>query len=142
MTTQRWTSLGEVYIAAPAAPSPASFGVTVGGVLAAIGAFSYWRGHLLRAEAASAIGLVLIAIAVIRPPWLTRLAKGWGRVGHAVGWINSRLLLTALFAVVIWPIGVISRLLGSDPLGRRRTGSGWTAYSTRIRDARHVERMF
>ena len=143
MTMRRWSSLGEVYVAPPKAPSHRSFGLTVGGVLAAIALFSLWRGHMVRAEVVAAIGAALIIAALVRPASLAGIAKGWGRVGHALGWINSRILLTALFVVVLWPVGLVSRVFGSDPLDRRRrTGSFWIAYSSRLRDPKHYERLF
>ena len=142
-TSHRWRALGEVHIAAPIAPTPRSFGLTVGGVFAAIAFFSLLRHHIVRSEIAAAIAAVLLLAALIRPASLAPLARGWGRVGHLLGWINSRILLTALFALVLWPIGAASRLFGSDPLGRRRSsGSYWKAYSTRLRDPKHYERMY
>ena len=143
MTQYRWRAFGEVFVAAPPAPKPRSFGLTVGGVLAAIALFSLWRHHIIRAEIVGAASATLILAALIRPAVLTPLAAVWGRVGHALGWINSRILLTALFGLVLWPFGFLGRILGSDPLGRRRSGgSFWTPYSTRLRDPRHYERMF
>ena len=142
-TVHRWRALGRVYVAAPPAPSQRSFGFTVGGVLAAIALFSLWRGHQVRAEIAAAISGCLLLAAVARPSSLARIAAGWGRVGHALGWVNSRILLAVLFILVLWPIGLISRLFGSDPLGqRRRHESFWTAYSVRVRDPKHYERLF
>ena len=139
----RWRGLGEVNVAAPPAPTPRSFGFTVGGALAAIAAFSLWRRHIVRAEIVAVASAALLLTALVQPAWLKPLARGWGRLGHALGWFNSRVLLTLLFVVVLWPVGLISRLLGSDPLGRRRSArSYWTPYSTRARDPRHYERMF
>lgn len=143
MTLHRWSSLGAVYVALPPAPSHRSFGLTVGGVLAAVAMFSAWRGYVVRAEIVGAIGAMLIVAALVRPASLAVIAKGWGRVGHALGWVNSRILLTVLFVFVLWPFGAVSRLFGSDPLDRRaRKGSFWTAYPTRLRDPKHYERLF
>jgi hypothetical protein len=143
MTMHRWSSLGDVYVAPPPAPSHRSFGLTVGGVLAAIALFSLWRGHIVRAEIVAVVAAGLVVAALARPSSLAGIAKVWGRVGHALGWINSRILLAALFIVVLWPVGLVSRLFGSDPLDRRRrVGSFWTPYSTRLRDPKHYERMF
>ena len=127
----------------PHAPTPRSFGYTVGGVLAAIALFSLWRRHLLRAEVVAAVSAALLCAAVLRPASLAPLSRGWGRVGHALGWLNSRVLLTLLFVVVVCPVGLFARLLGSDPLGRRRAArSYWTPYSKRSLDRKHYERMF
>lgn len=139
----RWRTLGDVYVARPVAPSDRKFGLSVGAVLIAIAAFSLWRGHVLRAEITAAIGLALVLAALIQPSSLRAIAAGWGRIGHALGWLNSRVLLTVLFAVVLWPIGVLSRLFGTDALGVRGSGeSFWTAYSARLRDPKHYERLF
>ena len=41
------------------------------------------------------------------------------------------------------PVSVIWRLLGKDPLERRRGQStGWSPYPARYRDPRHYERMY
>ena len=140
--THRWRALGEVYTAPPPSPTPRSFGVTVGGVLAAIALFSLWRRHVVRAEVAAAFSGVLVIAALVRPAWLVPVAKQWNRVGHLLGWLNSRVLLTAMFVLVVSPIGVLGRLFGSDPLGRRAAGSLWLPSAKRVRDPKHYERMF
>ena len=142
MTLQGWHALGEVYTAAPPSQTPRSFGFTVAGALAAIALFSLWRRHIVRAEIVTAIGGALFIAALVRPAALAPLARAWSRVGHALGWVNSRVLLTVLFVLVLWPVGVVSRLFGSDPLGRRQVGSSWVPFSKRPRDPKHYERMF
>jgi hypothetical protein len=139
----RWPTLGEVYVAKPQAPSDRKFGLSVGLVLIVIAAFSLWHGRVGRAEVTAACGLALVLAALIRPSSLRGIATGWGKIGHALGYVNSRVLLTLLFAVVIWPVGVVSRLFGSDALSVRRRGvSFWAPYSSRLRDPKHYERLF
>jgi len=143
MTAGRWRSLGDVYIAPPPAPSNRSFGLTVGLVLAAMAAFTGWRGHLLRAEILGGIGALLVAAALIHPARLTGLARAWSRVGHALGWVNSRILLSVMFVLIVWPMGLGSRLFGVDLLDtRRREGSFWLPYSARLRNRKHYENLF
>ena len=47
------------------------------------------------------IGFGLVAPLVLRVP--NRL---WWRVAQAVGWVNTRVLLTLFFAIVLTPVGV------------------------------------
>jgi hypothetical protein len=141
-TPHRWRALGTPYIAPPVAPSHRSFGLTVGGVLLLFAAFTLWRGHATRAEVLGGIGAVLVVAGVVRPSALAGLAVAWGKVGHALGWFNSRVLLTLMFVLVLWPIGVISKLFGNDPLERRKRESMWTPYPERMRDPKHFERLF
>jgi hypothetical protein len=48
-----------------------------------------------------------------------------------------------MFVLIIWPIGLISRLFGADPLERRKRGdSHWSPYPARLRDPKHFEHLF
>ena len=48
--------------------------------------------------------------------------KGWMKLGHALGWVNSHIVLGLVFIFVLQPIAYIMRLTGYDPLGRRQKG--------------------
>ena len=137
-----WRALGTAYIAPPQGPTHRSFGLTVGGVLVAFAAFTLWRGHTTRADVLGAIGGLLIVAGLVRPSSLAGLATVWGKIGHALGCFNSRVLLTVMFVLILWPIGFISRLFGNDPLERRKRESMWTPYPDRMRDPKHFERLF
>lgn len=43
-------------------------------------------------------------------------------LGHALGWINSHIILGLVFILVLQPIAYIMRLTEYDPLRRRRKG--------------------
>lgn len=51
---------------------------------------------------------------------LRALWKGWLRIARAIGVVNTAVLLTILYWLVVVPLGVILRLLGKDPLRLRR----------------------
>ena len=139
----RWTSIGTPAAAVRRAPGERAFGLTVGGVVITYAALTAWRGGVPRAEVIGGAGLLLVAIACIRPAVLKPLAAAWSRLGHAFGWFNARVLLTLMFALVFVPFGWASRLCGSDPLDRRRrAGSRWIPYPERFRDPKHFERLF
>jgi hypothetical protein len=124
--------------------SERSFGLSVGPVCGLLGAFTWWRGHQ-----AAGIGLVTVAVLLIIPAltWPS-LLKGpnavWWQVAGALGWMNTRLILSALFLVVFTPASAVARVMGWDPLRRhRRAGrDGWGAYPERIRDPAHYKRMY
>jgi hypothetical protein len=64
-------------------------------------------------------------------------------LGHALGWINSRILLSLVFYLVVTPIGFAIRLFGRDPM---RRGFDREAPSYRIprepRPGEHMRRQF
>ena len=119
-----------------------NFGVTVGGVFVVIAALQYWRGRPSAAAILLAVGLVLLIAGAVAPRALVVPNQVWRRVGHVLAWINTRILLTAFFLLVLAPFGLVRRAFGADPLGRRGSGSTWTAYRARIRDPHHFERQF
>jgi hypothetical protein len=120
-----------------------SFGVSVGGVLCVLAAALVWRGHVPRAEWTGAIGIVLLTLGLVYAPALKPLSDVWWKAAAALGWFNARVLLTLAFAIILTPIGLVWRLIGRDPLVRRRGHSaGWADSPARYRDRRHVERMF
>jgi hypothetical protein len=95
------------------------FGITVGSVLAIIGFWpALWRveppRYWLVVPAGTLLTLGLFAPALLRKPFAL-----WMRVAFALGWINTRVLLTVLFYLVLTPTAVIMKLVGFDPMNRK-----------------------
>ena len=120
-----------------------SFGLSVGGVLLVVAAIAVWRGRILTAEIAGGIGLVLVTLGRLQPSLLKWPSAIWWRFALLLGYINARVILTLAFMLVLVPLALIWRLLGRDPLGRRRsTWTGWTPHPARYRDKSHFSRMY
>ncbi len=64
---------------------------------------------------------VFTAVALIYPPALQPAYWLWMRMGMALGWLNTRILLGFVFYAIIMPIGFVVRLF-HDPLRRRLVG--------------------
>jgi Saxitoxin biosynthesis operon protein SxtJ len=95
-----------------------SFGLLVGGIFAVIGVWPLLvRGEEFRTWAL-ALALLLIAPALIFPKSLGPVHKQWMKLGHVLGWINTRILLGVIFFGVVTPMGMIRRLLRKDSMGR------------------------
>jgi len=120
-----------------------SFGISVGIVLCLIAAYLMWRGRIGRAEVVGGIGVVLLFLGLGYPPLLKWPSAAWWRLAHVLAYVNARVLLTVLFAIVLVPISVVWRLTGKDPLARRRSAwPGWSPYPERYRDKQHYSRMY
>ncbi len=120
-----------------------SFGVSVGGVCCAIALWMIYRGRLGRAEVFGAIGAGLVVAGLVAPTVLRAPARAWFRFARALAWVNTRVLLTIAFALIVVPLGFMWRLTGSDPLAkRRRAFGGWTPYPARYHDKDHYLRMY
>lgn len=120
-----------------------SFGVSVGGVLLLIAAWGLWRGGVWAADVTGGVGLVLVLTGLLRPSLLAWPSAIWWRFALALGHVNARVILTVAFFLILTPTGWLRRLLGHDPLGRRRSRwPGWVPYPERHRVRDHYRRMY
>jgi hypothetical protein len=95
-----------------------SFGLTVGGVFAAIGVWPLLIYSSAPRWWSLIVAAFLILPSAIYPKILFWPYKGWMMLGHILGWINTRIILGAIFYVIVTPIGVFRRWLGKDPMGQ------------------------
>lgn len=65
------------------------------------------------------VAAVFAGAALFVPVGLRTTHRIWMAIGHALGWVNSRILLSVIFFVVIVPAGLIMRLTGKDPMARQ-----------------------
>lgn len=93
-----------------------SFGLMVGGIFLLIGLWPIIvSSGTLRIWAVS-IGAMLMVLGLIAPRSLAHVYRAWMAVGHALGWINTRIILGIFFYGILTPMGLMMRLLGKDPM--------------------------
>ena len=86
---------------------------------------------------------ILWFFALISPTTLRPVYFGWMKVGHVLGWINTRILLGLMYYTVFFAVGLMLKLFGRDPMLRKidkEVGSYRVVSRTRTKD--HVERPF
>lgn len=92
------------------------FGLLVGGVFLVIG---FWplvfRSEPFRLWALCLGGFLMIVGAAL-PRALAPIHRAWMWIGHILGWINTRILLSIVFYGLVTPIGIIFRLMGKDAM--------------------------
>jgi len=86
---------------------------------------------------------VLWILALLRPSMLTYPYVVWTRLGWILGWLNTRVILTIIYTLLIVPIGTVMRLFGRDRMGLRfdREASSYRV-SSRRRPAQDFEHPF
>lgn len=120
-----------------------SFGLSVGTVLILVAAFLVWRGRITTAEVVGGIGAVLVVLGYLQPRLLKWPSAVWWKMAMFLGYVNARIILSIAFILVLTPIGLIWRLIGRDPLVRKRSSwAGWTNYPERYSDRSHFTRMY
>ena len=129
---------------APTRKELRDFGLLTGGLTAGLFGllFPLLRHHPIPSwpwmVAALLIVPALTLPSVLRyPHWL------WIRIGFVLGWINSRIVLTILFFLVIVPMGLLMRAMGRDPVARKLDPDASTyRVPSRVRTPESMERPF
>ncbi len=120
-----------------------SFALIVSGALLAIAAYQRWRGaQPWVVIALVSIAAVLLLLAAVAPSLLRPVYRGWMHVGEALGWLNTRIILTLVFFLVVTPIGLLMRLFGRSPIATAKRDSYWTDVEPHSYGDRHVEKQF
>ena len=125
-------------------PGLRRFGLLVGGVFLVLAVVSRWRGHTLPPVVLAALGVALVVPALVAPQLLAPVERGWMRGAVILGEVNSRILLTVLFYLVIAPVGFVRRRF-RDPLNRSlRDGeaTNWIRRPPAAVDPARYERQF
>ena len=70
------------------------------------------------------IGIPALILGFVAPALLKQPYRAWMALGHALGWVNSHIILGLVFIVVLQPIAYVMRLFGHDPLRRKKDNGG------------------
>ncbi|MFC1769700.1 SxtJ family membrane protein [Nitrospirota bacterium] len=95
-----------------------NFGLVVGGVILALGLWLLWKDRPAT-PCFLGTGAILMTLGLIAPKILLPLQRLWMSLAVVLGFIMTRVILTALFYLTITPIALIMRLFGKKfmPLG-------------------------
>ena len=65
------------------------------------------------------VAAVFAGSALVLPQILKPVFLLWMKIGHVLGWINTRIILGAVFFIIFAPVALFMRLFGNDPMHRR-----------------------
>lgn len=117
--------------------------VLVTAALTVVGAVLWWRGRVTGAAVVGVIAVALFLVGVFIPPLAKVFHRAWMTFAFALGYINSRIILTLIYFLVFVPYGLISRLVGRDPLQlRQKKDSYWTPRIAKRQSKEQFERLF
>ena len=116
----------------------------VAAVLLGIAAWNLYRGRTTVVLIFGALGGALLGAGLLVPPAARAFHTAWMRFAVLLGHVNSRVLLTLVYYLVVTPYGVVTRLVGRDPLRRRgaRAESYWVERKTTRQAREQFERLF
>jgi len=96
------------------------FGLTTGIIFAALFGFVLpflWRADPHRWPVIA--GAILCSLALIAPRSLAPFYRVWMSLALVLGWLNSRIILGIVFALIVTPMAMVMKLLGKDPMQRQ-----------------------
>jgi hypothetical protein len=97
------------------------------GGLSVFGAVALWRGKpTLPIYFFSIAGLFLV-FGLVMPRALRPVYVAWMTLAQGLSWINTRILLSLFFYLVVSPISLVMKLAGRDVM-RRKVNRATTSY--------------
>lgn len=107
-------------------------------------AFFWYRGRSTAMLVALSISVALGVTGVFIPGLAKLFHRGWMRLAFELGYVNSRILLTVIYFLIFVPYGILSRLLGRDPLDIRtvKRESYWHRRTATRQTKEQFERLF
>ncbi len=105
----------------------------------------HWRTDSVGFWILTAWVAVLDTSFILWPVGFRRLFTGWAKLTHWLGRLNSYLILTLIFFLIITPIGLVLRLLKRDLLERTFTPEApgyWKSRTERPTQQENYRRIF
>ena len=90
------------------------------------------------------IGIALIVSGLLIPRILITLYVPWMILGGILGWINTRIILSAIFYIMFTPFAVVLKLLGKDILSLKidKKTNSYRFVRENSRGNKHMESPF
>ena len=89
------------------------FPIIIGLIIPSIG------GHVFRSWTLW-IGCSSLIVGILKPSLLSYPYEAWMKLGHILGWINSKVILGLVYILVLLPIALIMKIFGYDPLRKKK----------------------
>jgi hypothetical protein len=104
---------------APSRKELRSFGLILAAGFFVIGMIPAVFRHASPGRLALTLSAVFVVTGILVPNVLRQFHRVWILLGNILGWINSKILLSVLFYVVVTPVRLFMTLMGTDPMNRK-----------------------
>lgn len=95
------------------------FGLTLAGILTIFGAINFLKGRTGFYTWFFGLSIIVFLLVITVPKHIKPIFVIFSKVGHAIGWVNSKIILTLIYFIFITPIAIIMRICGRDLLNRK-----------------------
>jgi Saxitoxin biosynthesis operon protein SxtJ len=120
-----------------------SFGLILAGGFLVIGLWPMVFRHHGATRWAIAVSIIFAAAGILIPNALRQAYRVWMTAGDLLGWINSKVILGALYYILMTPLRMIMTFAGHDPMNRKFDRNSTTYRVIRKpRSASHMTHQF
>ncbi len=105
----------------------AEFGWLVGGVLALISAYGFWKGRSFWPWCATP-AVLLIVLGSVAPQGLKVAHRVWMGLALVMGFVMTRVILTVFYYLLLTPMAWFLRLIGQYPENFRKVPKSQPTY--------------
>ena len=76
--------------------------------------------------------------------FLKALYRGWMKFAHVLGWVNTRIILSLVYIIIMTPMALIFKVVGKDPMKRKlgAEDSYWIKRESKTFDRDSYRRQF
>ncbi|MBC7848725.1 MAG: hypothetical protein H7Y31_03260 [Chitinophagaceae bacterium] len=88
----------------------------------------YWFSHVKRPELGKYLLLAALVLGLIGVfmPWVAdKIHIGWMKLAHVMGWVMSKVILTAVFVVFLLPMAYLMRAFGKKNVKLKAGGTSY-----------------
>jgi len=104
---------------APSRKQLRSFGLILAVGFLVIGLGPMIFRHQTPTRWAVAVSFIFAAAGMLIPTALRQVYRVWMAAGDVLGWINSKVILSALYYILVTPLRLLMTLAGHDPMNRK-----------------------
>ena len=102
------------------------FAFPVGTAFLVLAGLLWWRDKLLAAQILAGLGASLWVAGALIPALLGPVFRAWMGLAHAISKVTTPIFMGIVYFVVMAPIGLLRRNIGSNPVKHRPIdGSYW-----------------
>ncbi len=125
----------------------ARFGVLVGSVFGAFGAWFVWRsgGASVTGKTLIGVGATLFLLGGVAPLTLRRFYAIWMFIGHIVGRVNTTIVLSLIYYIGFSLARLYLLVTRTDPMARRPAGGQgtyWIDVADKVPDQESYRHIF
>jgi hypothetical protein len=92
------------------------FGSTLAAILFVFGAVNLMKGRVAWYAWLFGLSLTALLAVIINPKWIRPVYSVFVKFAHVMGWVNTRIILVAIYYLILTPISIVMRIFHADPL--------------------------